>query len=730
MTGAGAQRGGGGQAVRIEEVIAVLGVVGHDPAVVCARLGDRLSVIWCNAAMGHATGRDPADLHGEDFSALLGEEADTELGYWLTAALAAGRPFRGMLPFRAGGGATLWGECQASPLGTGEEDGGCTHWVFLIRDITPDMDLRDALAGAKAEAERMRTRLWAAIEAAPDAFALYDSDDRLVMFNERYRELYGESRAALMLGTPFEEILREGLARGQYPDAVGREEEWLAMRLARHREPQGPLEQELPGDRHLQIREQRTPEGDTVGFRIDVTELKRQSRMLESQAKALAEQMERMRELARTDTLTGLGNRRGLDLQLRAMAERPPPPGQGRAFLHIDLDRFKQINDMSGHAAGDRVLQEVAGILGRSVRPEDYVARVGGDEFAILIEAEDVGRVADGVAARVIEACRLPVFHDGVACRFGASIGIAIAPEGGGTAGLMENADIALYAAKAQGRNRAARFSADLRHAAEDRKRLGDDLLRALEGGEQIRAWYHPQVRAADGGMAGVEALVRWHHPERGVLPPDAFLDVAEDLDVTAEIDRRILRAALDTAASLAARGLGLPKVSVNVSYGRLARADLSAEVARLAPLPCRVAFELLETIDFDRDGGELMWTIDALREQGCEIEIDDFGSGRASLSMLLQLRPERLKIDSRLVAALDGEGAGGSPLIRAIADMARALGIRLSAEGVETEAQAAALRGLGCDVLQGHLFAPPLEAEALADWLVDRSAAPAGSPA
>jgi diguanylate cyclase (GGDEF)-like protein len=720
---------GGRRAVRIEEVIAVLDEVGHDPAIVCAREGEALPVLWCNAAMAQATGRDAADLHGAGFTTLLGSEADAELGYWLAAALAAGRRFRGMLPFRADAGATLWGECQASPFGTGS-DGGCAYWVFLIRDITPDMDLRDALAGAKAEAERMRTRLWAAIEAAPDAFALYDADDRLVMFNQRYRALYGESTRALTLGTRFEDILREGVARGQYPDAEGREEEWIAARLAQHREPRGPIEQELPGDRHLQIREQRTPEGDTVGFRIDVTELKRQSRMLESQARALAEQMERMRELSRTDTLTGLGNRRGLDLQMRAMAERPPPPGQGRAFLHIDLDRFKQINDMSGHAAGDRVLQEVAGILRRSVRPEDYVARVGGDEFAILIEAEEVARVADGVAGRVIAACRLPVFHDGVACRFGASIGIAIAPASGATEGLMENADIALYAAKAQGRNRAARFTSDLRRAAEDRKRLGDDLLRALEGGEQIRAWYHPQIRAEDGAVAGVEALVRWHHPERGVLPPDAFLDVADDLDVTAEIDRRILRAALDTAASLAARGQAVPKVSVNVGYGRLARADLSAEVARLAPLPCRVAFELLETIDFDRDGGELMWTIDALREQGCEIEIDDFGSGRASLSTLLQLRPERLKIDRRLVAALDGEGEGGSPLVRAIADMGRALGIRLSAEGVETQAQAAALRGLGCDVLQGHLFAPPLEADGLAEWLARRGAAPASSPA
>ena len=707
--------------MRIDEVIAVLGAVVQDLALVGVRGEGGWSVAWCNAAFERATGFPAAETRGRPLAGLLAEDDDGGLQDWLEAALAADRPFRGILPLRCREGGALRAEWQASPWQSGADG---AHWVCLIRDITIDMDLRDALADAKAEADRTRARLWAAIEAAPDAFVIYDSDDRLVLFNERYRQLYAASAPALTPGTRFEDILRAGLAEGQYPEAAGREEAWLASRMAQHRAPRGPIEQELPGDRHLQIRERRTPEGDTVGFRIDVTELKRQQRLLEEQAAALARQMERIEETARTDTLTGLGNRRGLDLRLRAMTARPPAPGAGRAFLHVDLDRFKQINDMYGHAAGDRVLQEVAGILRRSVRPGDYVARVGGDEFAIVIEAEEVEQVAEGVAARVIEACRVPVVHEGTACHFGASIGIAVGGADGATEGLMEDADIALYAAKAQGRNRAAPFSAAMRRAAEDRKRLADDLLRALEGGDQIRAWYHPQLRAEDGGLAGVEALARWHHPERGVLPPDAFFAIAEDLDVTGEIDTRILREAVGTARWLAARGTALPKLSVNVSYRRLVRAGLAAELGRLAPLPCRVAVELLETIDFDREGEEILWVIDALREQGCEIEIDDFGSGHASLTTLLQLRPERIKIDRALVAAVTRETQDGAPLVRAIADMAHSLGIRLTAEGVETEAQAGALRGLGCDVLQGYLYAPPLERGPLADWLSARPGA------
>ncbi|MEX0284026.1 MAG: putative bifunctional diguanylate cyclase/phosphodiesterase [Paracoccaceae bacterium] len=379
------------------------------------------------------------------------------------------------------------------------------------------------------------------------------------------------------------------------------------------------------------------------------------------------------------------------------------------------------INDVFGHVAGDHVLCVVAGILKDSVGIKDYIARVGGDEFAIAVVRADALGAAERIAQRIIAACKESIVYDDKELRFGASIGIALTDQAD-TADLMENADIALYDAKAAGRNRYALFSPELREIAEEKKRLADALLKGLAD-NQICPHFQPQVAASDGAFVGLEALARWRHPVMGMVSPGVFLPVAEELGLLGEIDEVILCKSLEMAKRLKENGVNIPKVSVNVSYRRLKCNALLKRLEQMRPWPCRLAFELLETIDFDQDADSFAWILDGLRHLGVEIELDDFGSGRASITTLLRLRPDRIKIDRQLVAAVDSEVPGAHPLIKAIGEMGKSIGIQMTAEGIESPVQARVLSRLGCDVFQGFLYSKPLSEPDLVQWIKEHGA-------
>jgi diguanylate cyclase (GGDEF)-like protein len=395
--------------------------------------------------------------------------------------------------------------------------------------------------------------------------------------------------------------------------------------------------------------------------------------------------------------------------------------GERLAVLHIDLDRFKPINDVFGHNAGDFLLQHVADILRGAVRACDAVARVGGDEFVVVLDAPTDEVIAELVAHRIISACAKVVNWDGKNLHFGASVGIALG-EATQFSQLLTDADIALFEAKGAGRGRLHMFDAALRERVHRRKSLSDDLLRALES-DEIVAFYQPQVDAADGRFIGYEALVRWQHPRLGIMTPGEFLGVAEDLGVMHEIDERVARQAISTGLELVSMGHDIASVSVNASLGRLTQADEFSWLPDARTLPFGFCIEVLEAIDVDRDFDEIAWVLDSYRQRGCHIEIDDFGSGRASLTSLLKIRPDRIKLDIEIVraAAMDATGAGS--MVRAIAEMCKGLGVPMTAEGVESREHADLMRELGCDKLQGFHFSRPMSKADLIAWVESRGA-------
>ena len=408
------------------------------------------------------------------------------------------------------------------------------------------------------------------------------------------------------------------------------------------------------------------------------------------------------------DALTGLPNRRYLD-QFMVNADTTDL-SQKLAFIHIDLDLFKQVNDTLGHATGDEVLKAATARLLEIVGPEEVVSRIGGDEFVIVTCGFDPKARASALAQAVVTSLARPIHVGGQECRIGCSAGIACQKTASETpAQLLINADIALYEAKKRGRNRVEFFSEELRAAAVKTKRVADELLKALET-DQFIPFFQPQFEARTLAITGVEALARWDHPSRGILTPDKFLGVAEGLGRVAEIDAIILEKALFQTTRWRSQELAIPKLSVNISAQRLKDEGLSATLSKLPLTPGALSFELLESISFDEEDESLVAAIQELKALGIDIEIDDFGSGHASIISLLELAPKRLKIDRKLVAPLDAS-VSQRRLVASIIEIGRSQGIEIVAEGVETMVHAEILRDLGCHALQGYAFARPMGA-------------------
>ena len=409
------------------------------------------------------------------------------------------------------------------------------------------------------------------------------------------------------------------------------------------------------------------------------------------------------------DSLTGLLNRQGLHQTLdRLLAERPDAPTL--AVLYIDLDHFKEVNDSRGHAVGDALLRLASGRLQQHFQANALLARQGGDEFVLVLPRADVA-TALAAARDAIGALAVPFELPGGSFQVGASVGIALCPQHGHEREeLMRCADIALYAAKNSGRGRTQLFTPELDAQARGRIELLADLRQAVIRRE-FTAFYQPRVRAADATITSAETLIRWRHPQRGLVYPHTFISAAESSGLIGPIGRMMLDAACRQIAGWQRRGIALPRISVNVSPVQLRTGELPAQVSaaleRHGIAPTRLELEITENLLVD-DDPKVFSQLASLRELGVTIALDDFGTGFSSMAALRKLPIDVMKIDRSFVMDLETD-ASALPTIRAIVALAQAAQLHLVAEGVETETQARLLRELGCHELQGYLYSRPV---------------------
>ncbi|MEN3293149.1 MAG: hypothetical protein V7642_2402 [Burkholderiales bacterium] len=431
----------------------------------------------------------------------------------------------------------------------------------------------------------------------------------------------------------------------------------------------------------------------------------------------VSEQKTHEGELSRAeahDRLTGLPNRHWLMTNLPAALERAARAGKQLAILCIDLDDFKNVNDTAGHSVGDQILQAVA-VRMRAVLPAgDCVVRYGGDEFTVVLESVGPADDVTQSVQRISEALRVPIETGERKHMIGASIGISLFPRDGTDAGmLLKNADIAMYSAKADSKGRFRFYEPKLYERIRKRLELGQEFTRALEE-DQFVMHYQPRVNAATGEMAGMEALVRWLHPERGMIPPNDFIPLAESTGSIIALGELIMDKTCAQLAAWIRDGLPVVPVSVNVSArqfneGRV-KGVIAACLAKYRIPPELLEIELTESAmmgDFDI----VLKEIDAINALGVKIHVDDFGTGYSSLSLLHKLDMDVLKVDRAFTTQL-GDGKDGKIFFTAIVSMAKALGMSVIAEGVETAEQLHILQGLDCDEVQGYLISRPLPAE------------------
>ena len=549
------------------------------------------------------------------------------------------------------------------------------------------------------DARRQALRFNDAADSMQQGLLMVDGAERVLVGNRRMKEIFGIPQAVAIADRSIDELTDLIITHG----AITREE-FVALRAwrggMRARQEADSFTWELHGGRAVTVTHQPREEGWLATYE-DVTERR----------KADAQ----MAYLAQHDALTDLPNRRVLRERLEqalAFVRR----GRLLALLCLDLDQFKAVNDTLGHPIGDALLQAVANRLRAHIRETDIVARLGGDEFAIVQTALDRVVEAGDFAERLITLLEAPFTIEGHQIVIGTSIGLALAPQDGTDPDtLLKNADLALYRAKQDGRGVCRMFQTDMDAAMQIRRTLELDLRLAQRGG-QLELFFQPLINLRARGVAGFEALLRWRHPERGLVSPAAFIPLAEEIGVIIPMGEWVVRRACATAAHWP-DGL---KVAVNLSpvqFKSRTLVEMVAAALRESGLaPERLELEITETVML-QDTETTLATLHALHGLGVRIALDDFGTGYSSLSYLRRFPFDRIKIDQSFVRELGGP-RDCSAIVRAVVQLSRDLGMATTAEGVETPEQLRQLAAAGCTDIQGYLFSRPVPGPAIRELL------------
>ena len=585
-----------------------------------------------------------------------------------------------------------------------DKNGEFLYYEGSVIDITARKDAEWALLQS-LERERLQKRHFeVALENMSQGLCLFGPDARLIVGNRRFTEMYGLPPDFLAAGMTLPEIMdRVALAdhgrSGEGQDTVPHDEETgphdgglhaeVAALIARRQS--AVLTQELANGRIITIAHEPTTDGGFVDTFTDVTE----QRLAET----------RLAYAAAHDALTGLPNRLRFHEQLRDALQQAAR-GNACAVLYLDLDQFKLVNDTLGHPVGDGLLKFVASRLLSITRKCDTVARLGGDEFAIIHTGVKNADDTNHLVERLLEALAVPHQIDCHNILSSVSVGIAVAPVDGLDADhLLKCADIALYRAKALGRNRFCYFEPGMDALMRERRDMEQDLSGAVAAGE-FELHYQPQVNVDRGTVVGFEALLRWRSPCRGLVAPLDFIPLAEETGLIVPIGAWVLKAACREAMAWP----GDIRVAVNISVVQFTQQDLVKAVRAAlddSGLPAhRLELEITESVMISEDT-RVVATLRALKELGVTIAMDDFGIGYSSLSYLRRFSFDRIKIDRSFVNGLDRE-SDGMPIIRAIISLCSSLGITATAEGVETAEQLVWLRAEHCPEVQGYLISRP----------------------
>jgi diguanylate cyclase (GGDEF)-like protein len=559
------------------------------------------------------------------------------------------------------------------------------------------------LAEKSREIEGVNLRLDAAVNNMSQGLCMFDRDGRLVICNERYLRMYRLSAAAVRPGCAFFQILECRMTNGTFSDDPDDYIAGLRAKLAQGHSVYVTCE--LDDGRVIAVLNQPTANGGWVATHEDITERQR--------AEA------RIAHMARHDALTDLANRMLFRERMDDALSRLRRNGEEFAIFVFDLDLFKSVNDSLGHPVGDALLKAVATRLETCAKAGDTVGRVGGDEFAIIQTAEsDPKRAAIALGDELLEKVSAPYQIDGHRIVIGISIGIAMAPKDGDDAGqLLKNADLALYRAKSEGRKDYRFFEPEMDAEARLHRALEIDLRNALMRDEFV-LYYQTLVDIATHRTCGAEALIRWRHPQHGLIPPDQFIPLAEEIGVIIPLGEWILR----TACAEAARWPDHVKLAVNLSpvqfrSGNLV--DLVGDALATSGLPPdRLELEVTESVLLQKDAGNID-TLHRLSDLGVCIVLDDFGTGYSSLSYLRTFPFAKIKIDRSFVAELSHRADCGA-IVCAITGLGQTLDVITTAEGVETPEQLELLRAAGCRQAQGYLFSRPCPADEI-DFTADQ---------